>query len=413
MANVIFVAAVFVLAVLAYLRPGFACGYVLASYALEQCAQAFIPLAGQNNALCNYLIAGTVLVGIGGQLIRTGFGVIRIRAPSMMVMLLIGYCYLTVLWSIFPSTTSQVLATALPYLVVFAGLTPFLVVSGKDLSDALLSLLWCATGSLVLLLLFAEWGSRGIILPYQRAEANPLVVSEIAGALLVTVAVAPQVKELRHSLRWPVIVGCVGVVLVVFLRSGSRGQVIAALVTTLLFSNLRKDMRWVAFLVIAVGALMFTSFLGDEVDRHASRWDTEKMQDAVFDGRVGKAEALLDFWSRSSLPRLFFGLGNATAQDPRLLGSYPHVVPAEVLAEEGLVGFAIYILAILVAVQYLARGYRAASEKGRSSVLAIAALLTFQFLVTLKQGTLFGGVAFLLLLVLPGSVAEDTVNKNL
>ncbi len=192
MINFIFFSVIILLALIAYFRPGFACGYVLGSYALEQCAQAFIPLAGQNNALCNYIIACIVVVGIVGQISRTGFSLIRLRGPSAAVLLLLGYCYLTVLWSIFPSTTAAVLVTSWPYLLVFAGLTPFLVASKHDLPDVLTSLVWCSSGSLLMLLVFAEWGARGIILPYQRAESNPLAITEAAGALLVALALAPR-----------------------------------------------------------------------------------------------------------------------------------------------------------------------------------------------------------------------------
>lgn len=78
MANLLFLVIVVVLYFLAYRRPGFACGYVLASYALEQCAQAFVPVAGINNSLCNFLIAGAVVVGIVGQILRSGLRIIKI-----------------------------------------------------------------------------------------------------------------------------------------------------------------------------------------------------------------------------------------------------------------------------------------------------------------------------------------------
>src|SRR5690606_39070336 len=127
LADLVFVSCVALLYFLAWRRPGVACGYVLSSYALEQFAQAFVPLAGRNDVLCNYLIAFAVVIAVARRIMRDGLGAIRFRAPSLLFLLLLGYCYATVLWSIFPETTSRLLNAQVPYMVVFVGLAPLAV----------------------------------------------------------------------------------------------------------------------------------------------------------------------------------------------------------------------------------------------------------------------------------------------
>lgn len=416
MANLIFLVVVCGLYFLAFRRPGFACGYVLASYALEQCAQAFVPVAGLNDSLCNYLIAGAVLVGLAAKLMREGTAVFHFRLPAVTAVALIAYCYATLLWSLFPSTTERSLNSALPYLVVFAGLAPLLVRSPLDMDDALASFLVSSSLSLSVLLLFAQWGNRGVVLPFQGYESNPLAVTQAAGALLIVVAFGPQIRRLSLAPRVTLLAVLLTIVLFIFLRSASRGQIVSAVITTVIFSALGRGTKWLPLVFLGVFGLLAMGVLEEEVSRNAARWEADQVRGDILDARVGKAELLLSYWLRASPTHVILGLGHATAQDPRLLGGYPHVVPAEVLAEEGLVGFAIYLSALLTASFYLYRAYRQYEPETRHIVLAAGALLTYEFLLTLKQGTIFGAAAFLLLLVLPGSLVvrrEEEKESNL
>jgi len=399
LANLVFLLVALCLYALALRSPGAACGYVLAGTALEQCAQALVPIANSQDTLCNYLTAGAVVVGLLSRILHDRATLPRLRTTSLWVLGLLGYCYVTVLWSIFPGTTIGALNRAVPYLVTFVGMAPLLIRSEADLRHCLTSLLFSTLFALVLLLLFAEWGARGVVLPGKGFESNPLALAESAGCLLIVTAFAPVRDKLPPSLRWALLATAIGVTALVFLRTASRGQVLASVAATLAFSVRQRGGGWIV-LALGVGGLLLFGFLPEEVAKNAERWDPEQMRDAVDTGRVHEAERLLSFWSNSSPMHQVLGLGHAASQDPRLLGNYPHVVPAEVLAEEGIVGALLFAGTIIVAAIAHMRGLRASDQTSHRARAALAALLCFEFVLIWKQGSLLGASPLLLLLTL-------------
>ncbi len=89
-----------------------------------------------------------------------------------------------------------------------------------------------------------------------------------------------------------------------------------------------------------------------------------------------------------------------------MLGHYPHMVPAEVLAEEGLLGLLIYIAAIFVSLTFYAQARRSMSADRDGLIYATLALTVYELILTFKQGTLLSAASLLLLLVLPGAIRE-------
>lgn len=400
MATLVFAIVVLCLYLVAVRRPGAAVGYVLSSMALEQCAQAFVPFAGERDTLCNYLTVGALLTGLVARLFRGGGELPRPSARTVTLLLLLGYCYATVLWSLFPSTTLETLNQAIPYLGVFVGLAPLLIASREDLDDALTSLTYSTFFALAALVLFGTWAGRGVVLPTKGYEANPLALAQAAGALLIVAMTFPPLLRGNRTARAFLLVSIAAVVVLVFLRSGSRGQIAAALAVVLIFSIPARGHRTALLFGLGAALLLVVSFMPEEVTRHASRWEPERLQGDVGAARIGQAERLLGYWLDSSPVHQIFGLGHGAARDPRLLGGYPHVVFAEVLGEEGLVG--IVLLSVALVQGFLAYWKRIReSEPGQShALLAVAALLSYEVILSFKQGSLFGAVALWLLLAL-------------
>lgn len=406
MADLVFLVVVACLYGVTVRRPGAACGYVLAGTALEQCAQAFVPMANQQDTLCNYLTAGAVLSGLVARVLQDGGNLPRLRSSSLWVLGLLGYCYLTVTWSLFPGTTMSALNRSIPYLVTFVGMAPLLVRTDSDLRDCLVALLFSSLLALGLLLLFAEWGGRGVILPGKSFESNPLALAEAAGCLLIVTAFAPLRDALSPRVRYVLLSAAVVVTALVFMRTASRGQVGAAVLATLVFSWRQRGGGWIV-LAMGIGGLLLAALLPEEVARNAERWDPDQMRAAVDSGRVGEADRLLTFWSHADVWHQVLGLGHATAQDPRILGNYPHVVPVEVLAEEGIFGAILFAATIAVGAAAHVRGLKRASPASQQTLAATAALLSFEFVLIWKQGSLLGASAFLLLLILAPEHARD------
>lgn len=119
------------------------------------------------------------------------------------------------------------------------------------------------------------------------------------------------------------------------------------------------------------------------------------------------ATTVLTYWWRaagSNFAVLLFGLGNSASFSPSVVGYYPHMVPVEVLAEEGLLGFVLFAVLNIV---FVVRALQAIRECGRDPerrgvVAALTGMYAFAALLSLKQGSLLNMSAeiFLFLLVL-------------
>jgi len=398
-ADLIFIAIVLGLLALAFRKPGAACGYVLSGIALEQCAQVFVPMANSQDTLCNYLTAGAVLLGLAGRILHDKSALPRIRPMSLWVLGLLAYAYLTVLWSIFPATTMGALNRAVPYLVTFAGIAPLLIRSERDLLHCLTAFMYCSLFALGFLVVFAEWGNRGVIFPGKSYESNPLALAGAAGGLLIVSTLMPLGARVSAQMRYAILAAIAIVTALVFIRTASRGQVLLAILITLVFSLRQRGGVWL-MLAMAVGGAALYVLMPEEIARNAARWDPEQMRDAVDNARINETDRLLTFWSHSSISHQIFGLGHAAAQDPRLLGNYPHVVPAEVLAEEGILGATIFAVTIFLGGYTYFRGLRATNQAKNRLFTAAAALFSFEFLLIWKQGSLLGASALFLLLSL-------------
>lgn len=412
MFDLIFLIAIIGMFGICYLRPGAAVGLLLSAFALEQCAQAFVPVAGSNDSLFNYILALGIAIAAARQVARFGLGLLLPRGPMGVCFLLLGYCYLTVAWSLFPSVTEPILLDALPHLLVFVGLAPLTVQSVEDLNDAFLALVLATTGSFIFLLSFAEWGARSVYLPYGSYYSNPLALTQAAGSSLICITLSPVLRRLPRALGSGFAVVALAVVFLAFLRTGSRGQIVSSIATVLLFVTVTKRGIWFVPAAFAAVALLGTNLLEDELRTNKTRWSERQMERDLTEDRIGSAQQLFEYWSSSDPFQILFGLGNSVSYDPRMLGTYPHVVPVEVLCEEGIVGALLFALAIGLSVHYTLKARRSSQAPARQLFTAVLALMLYEFLLTLKQGSFLGSRTFLTLVSLPsGFVILSRIRK--
>jgi hypothetical protein len=406
MLDALLVLAVPVLWALCFFRPGAACGLALSGFALEQCAQTLFPLLGVYRQTFNYLIAGAVILALVRQLMRRGPRVMELGPAGWATILLVGYTALTVGWSLFPSTTEAKLSESLPFLGLFVFLAPHTVQSRRDIEDLFMVVIFGTAAALVPVLLFGQWQGRALYIESIGHTGNPLALTQAAGNILIGGALTPLVKQKSGRAFIPVAAALAMVVMVTFLRTQSRGQIIAALaVTVTLTAVVRGGRIWLVIGGIALTWILTSGVFDDELASNAMRWDRRQVTKDIEEDRVASALRLLEYWYEAGPFHQIFGFGHAAAQDPRLLGRYPHIVPAEVLAEEGLLGFALYLAAIFLAGRTYFRGLRQV-ETSRAYFPAFFGLFSYELALTLKQGTLTGATFFLLLLVL-----SDTVER--
>ena len=111
---------------------------------------------------------------------------------------------------------------------------------------------------------------------------------------------------------------------------------------------------------------------------------------------------------------LVFGLGNSASYDPHILGFYPHFVPLEVLAEEGLIGFGLYLAILFCSMRSCLRCFRSIANEPRERLLlgGIVGLCMFTLLLSFKQGSLLGNVEFFMLSIILGR-CEHVLHRDI
>jgi hypothetical protein len=255
----------------------------------------------------------------------------------------------------------------------------------------------------------------------EQGKGNPLAVSEMAGMVAIVAILADpwHSSKFWKVMKWAVI--AISMTLVV--RSGSRGQLLGLIAVSGLcwpisrrIENLKQFALWVGLVLFLTGitTLALQEFWGNKDAYYAggSRWSEQAMEGAM-SGRLAQALFLLDLWFDSP-QTIIFGLGNSASFDPRILGMYPHFVPLEILAEEGLAGFGLYLLIVYHAMSSAHRSFRALTNepKERSLLGALVALFLFTFLLSLKQGSMLLNLELFMFAIILGKY-ERTLRKGL
>src|SRR4029077_14036120 len=135
---------------------------------------------------------------------------------------------------------------------------------------------------------------------------------------------------------------------------------------------------------------------------YGSRWSEQSAQEDI-SGRLNNAMFLVRL-AYESPETVLIGLGNSASYDPRILGIYPHFVPLEVLAEEGLIGFGLYAMIIYFSLRAAFRSFRVVANVPRERLLlgGFVGLYMFTLLLSLKQGSLLGNLEFFMLSIILG-----------
>lgn len=378
--------------------PAIAMAGILLMFGLEQWAQSSSSFFVVHNTLTNYLVGALVLLAIFLKLLKGESVVANYPLVGWLVLCLFLYALTSVVWSSASETGFDLWRMNFPYIVVIILLSPLLFSTVEDLTHAFKTLIIIGTLMITLLLFKSGWTYRGVELigvGGKRLMGNPLAVAEMGGYVMLAAAFWQPTwgDRLWVLLRWLVMV--LGMALAV--KSGSRGQFLGMMIAFVGFYVLSGSRRGVVhyFLLIsgivlfgAIGFWTFDSFsaAGD------ARWGSALIEHDVF-GRWAGALKLLKAWFSSPLA-IMLGLGNSASYDPKLLGIYPHIVPLEILGEEGLIGFALFASICCLTVWNLFRAISLSrAEKHHfGTVLSVGAIAFFLFILSFKQGNMLGSL---------------------
>ena len=393
----IFFFVVFVVLLVSIRYPSSVLSFLLCSYAFEQWLASKDIFFTINYALVNISVGVLVLFALLVKLLNGGKVLHNYPLVGKCVIALFLYAYLSTYWSIVPDISDAIFSRHLPYIGLFVILSPLLLSDFKDVRVFLVMLLLLGGALSILLLFFTEWNGRFVkpLLYIKNVVSNPLEIANVAGyVFLVSLLTNYKFKfNLWRLTRFFIIVVCMAIVI----KTGSRGQFIIMLLAGMVFLPFSRSVYRLKTLlplmvvVVSIGfAAMWTlEVYKDDVNAQVDRWEYEEM-DAAYGGRFDRALILLDAWYQSSPLNLLLGLGNSASYDPNITGMYVHIVPIEVLAEEGILAFMLYIFIFWLTYKTIRNLIKLSKDNDivRGEVVAISSLVVFLFLLSFKQGSL-------------------------
>jgi hypothetical protein len=394
----------------AWLRPASAIAAVICLFGLKQLGQSSHGWIAAHAVVTNFVVAAIVLIAILRRLAAPGaFG--RPRSPAYWLALAFyGYALLSFAWTLDLDDATLVWAHDYPYIVISVVVAPWLATTRTELRTAVGWLTFAGGAVVLALMATGQWGDRGLVVATGSIvdETNPLAIADLAGGIAIAaVFFVPERSRALAWLRLPIAALCA----LAIVRSGSRGQLLAlcASIAVLLpvgYSLLR--LRGVALAALALAVVATALALGAQsyVHWYDARWDRGTALEDVA-GRWAMVTTLLQEWSRNGATVLF-GVGNSASFSPRLAGFYPHNVPLEILGEEGLIGFGIYLSLLGVVVADVITGARRSRglTADRALIAAVGGYALFTLLVSLKEGNAEGSVTFFLTAILASLVAR-------
>lgn len=370
--------------------PPLAAGFYVCSFVMEQLLQANIAIFRSQPFLFNAAATCILISGVCVKLAihRPDFRSYFKRASPILG--LYAYAYMTPLWSIDPDESLHWLLRFAPYVLINLLVAPFIITNVKELRKTLEWVFWIGFPTLLAIAATVDWGVRGVAVDDGGQELSPLAVAELAGALALIVLFLPILPvRIWLFVRWLIALLCV----LIAVRTGSRGQVIGvAIVFSIVYTWIIQPTGGriaLTLLLISLAATVVAIAVKDAPSGY--RWDPEHVEAGLQD-RLNMIGALLDHWASSGPFHLLFGLGNSASYSSATPGIdiYPHFVPAEVLAEEGLIGFAMYLAFALLTFHTIAQmRFMYTHNQWPTAVLAaIVAVILYAVLKSMKSGSL-------------------------
>lgn len=385
--------------------PSVALVGVLCMFGLEQWAQASEPFFLNHQSYTNITIGVLVVFGLVMNIIKSRRICANYPTLGWLVMGLFCYALVSASWAPRIDISYSLWAKAWPYIVTVVVLSPLLITSVKDL-EPVIKLIVTMGGILAVLLTFdVEWYHRRIVLANSFSGGvygNPLTVSQMAGNVIIAALLVKRrnTQKIFELAKWAVSAVC----LILIIKSGSRGQLIALFISLALVWPMAHRINNIKGLLFAISILFLVTTVSNWALQvfwgGTDRWSDDSISDAM-GGRLNQALVLLSHWFDDPFT-ILFGLGNSASYDPRIIGIYPHFVPLEILAEEGLLGISIYLLIVFAGIKSALRSFSLVkhSEYDRKLLAVLCAMTIYAFLLSLKQGSLLLNLEFFMFSIL-------------
>ena len=378
-------------------KPGVFLVLIFSMFAIEQVLQANYHIFIQRGYLFNVLVGATALTLIVKLVLRYGIATQTITREEFLVYVLYFYAFISVFWSVDSAGSLERYIDKFPYIVLFIFLAPRFITSLSSVTD-MMPLQVMVGGILTIVMLATlEWEGRELYLD-DNITGNPLAVAEMAGYTALCAALYKKNNKYDIGmLALRVIVICL--CFIVIIKSGSRGQLFAAMLSLIvcwpLSFKTKNIAGFLSLIFLSIVLINFASIVLEQIWGGGKRYDIEQMGHDM-GGRFDMAATMLSEVMSNPIS-ILFGLGNGASF--AIIGFYPHIVPLEIISEEGLIGFTIYLTILFYAVKNIIKLNRLLKNnynKLKRAGAVLTAFLLLLFLLSLKQGDLISSVTFFL-----------------
>jgi hypothetical protein len=389
--------------------PPAALNLLILLFSTEQILQASVSTLRNSPAglqLTNFVVAGTIGLAATIAVTRRADLLRGSMSPCQVAVLtLYAWTIVSCSWSPGAEAGFEVLHSQWPYFLLMFIVAPLLIGDVRDLARAWRMLLLVALIQASFILLSPEFklvdGRLGVSLG-GNWRSNPLVIGEVGGYCMILGALAGS----GGRSRWSILVRltAIGIGVMTAILSGSRGQflfAIAALLVGLPLSRPNLDARRYFTGVVSAAVLVpiilwiASSVIESGDSSMLKRWSSESSDDGT-QGRAANALALLTAYLGSPAYWLQ-GLGFYAFNAMNSHGEpYTHVLFADIVGEEGLVGialFAVIIWSATGAAKDLWRCSRGSTED-RRAIATLITLIVYQMLLVNKQGNIAQSFVF-------------------
>ncbi len=386
------------LGILAYLslrHPGYAFALVTATYAVEH-----ILLQGRSGlpirpAHANIGMGLVCLAAIAFAYQKGKLRNFQLKSNDLWGFALISLAGLSLIWSPDIEVGYGRLKSAFPYFMLFAVFAPLCLYPSQQIKRFMGGIVLIG-GITCLGLSISEMYGRSVrieTLEGQSVSLNPLA----SGAFGAYTAICSLFFIYSRSLSRIAKVGMyvtVALGIYVIAQSGSRGQFVAFVISTLIWLPIAAGVvakRSTVIAIIMAAVASISAFILFEHLGFSQRIQSDSVVNSV-GGRLEMATTLVSVaWSKGVF-HVLFGLGNSAAF--HYVGYYPHIVPLEILAEEGVLGGLLFVafVATVFGRARMALLLPTLGAESRLGICLMACLFTVEVILCLKQGSLLGSM---------------------
>lgn len=395
-------------------RPGWAFAAIMLLFPLEQVIQTFLPFFVSYGQFLNYAVGITAVSSLITAAMR-GRPVIRgyLNIPALGAILLYALACTSLMWSPQLYPVKEVLLFNMPPVILAIVFSPMILNKLDDVRDFCRAFLFIGTIMAILVMVNPNrlnvWGR--LKLDLGGVESNPLALSDLGGSLIIMGAFLYP-KGTASVMFWGFVRGsAIFFGSALLFASSSRGQAIAAGVVVFLLWPLARRIKSVGSFIgtgLAAGLLLGVASIGLQaflLSGTEKRWSSERIGNDLL-GRLDAVVNLLRALAKSPSGWIV-GLGSGAYETIDSSLPYVHNTPVECLGELGIVGFTLYVAVFIGGWYALYRYWNMwkIDPATRWVAALLVAMAGYFFIISLKQGHLWGDYKFLMFCILGARLA--------